>query len=93
MTGFNADDREGYPDCRPAFVHAWEVMACEAVDAGVRLLTPLENMTKYGIVAEGGVELMALTWSCYDPQMDSVTDPEPCGTCDACVLRNKAFGV
>lgn len=93
--GVNALDYSGYPDCRPAFVEAFESMANLATKAGVegrtrfRIRTPLMELTKGGIVKlahELGVDLR-LTHSCYDP------DPEgrPCGECDSCLLRSKGF--
>ncbi len=95
VVGFNADDREGYPDCRPDFRHAWADMAHEAVGHNIWLQAPLQDMTKKDIVDLGDPELMALTWSCYDPQPVSefVSAVVPCNLCDACVLRNRAFGV
>ena len=93
--GVNAVDYSGYPDCRPAFIEAFENMANLATRSGVeaririRIRTPLIGMTKGGIVKlahELGVDLR-LTHSCYDP------DPEgrPCGECDSCLLRGKGF--
>ncbi len=79
--GVNALDFSGYPDCRPAFVHAFEAMANVATrDGGFTVHTPLIAMTKADIVREAallGVDL-ALTWSCYDPTPAG----RPCGECD-----------
>lgn len=93
--GVNALDYSGYPDCRPEYIAAFEKMANLATKAAVekkqrlRIHTPLINMTKAQIIRRGlelGVDY-ALTTSCYDP------DPrgQPCGRCDACVLRAKGF--
>ena len=93
--GANALDYAGYPDCRPEFLQAFEVLANVATKASVENLTrlrvhaPLIQMTKAQIVREG-VRLkvdFALTWSCYDP---TPAGP-PCGRCDACVLREAGF--
>jgi 7-cyano-7-deazaguanine synthase len=93
--GVNAVDYSGYPDCRPAFIHAFEQMANLATKAGVEgrtklsIRTPLLELTKAGIIHLGrsaGVDF-ALTHSCYDPAPDG----RPCGQCDSCLLRAKGF--
>ncbi|RME63004.1 MAG: 7-cyano-7-deazaguanine synthase, partial [Alphaproteobacteria bacterium] len=93
--GVNALDYSGYPDCRPAFVQAFESVANLATKAAVegrirfRVHTPLIAMTKANIVRLGsglGVDY-ALTISCYDPAADGGA----CGRCDACRLRRKGF--
>ena len=92
--GVNAVDYSGYPDCRPAFVEAFERLANLATRAGVeghvlRVHAPLIEMSKADIVREGvrlGVDFSA-TVSCYR------ADPggRACGHCDACVLRARGF--
>ncbi len=93
--GVNALDYSGYPDCRPAFIEAFETMANLATKAGVegerrlRIHTPLLNLTKAQIIARGlqlGVDY-AQTLSCYDPAPGGVA----CGRCDACLLRARGF--
>jgi 7-cyano-7-deazaguanine synthase len=93
--GVNAIDYSGYPDCRPEFIRAFERMANLATKAGVEgttkmvIHTPLIEMTKAEIVrkaVEVGVNL-SLTHSCYDPDERGC----PCGACDSCILRSKAF--
>jgi len=91
--GVNAIDYSGYPDCRPAFVRAFERLARLATKAGVegarlRVHAPLQRLTKAGIV-KLGKELdvpFALTLSCYDPVRGRA-----CGRCDACQLRLRGF--
>ncbi len=87
--GAVAEDSSGYPDCRPAFYHAFQ----QAVRAGTKpetriiLLTPVIALRKSEIVRRG-LELGAplhLTWSCY--QEEEVA----CGVCDSCRLRRRAF--
>ncbi len=82
-------DSPGYPDCRRSFFDAFS----RAADLGTRpetrieVCTPLIEMSKSEIV-RAGTELGAplhLTWSCY---VDSET---PCGKCDSCELRRRAF--
>jgi 7-cyano-7-deazaguanine synthase len=93
--GVNALDYSGYPDCRPEFIEAYERMANLATRAGVegstrlRIHTPLLRLTKSEIVKLGqelGVPF-GLTFSCYDPDAAG----QPCGQCDACLLRSKGF--
>lgn len=92
--GVNALDYSGYPDCRPAFIDAFEKLARLATKAGVegtsfKIHTPLIQWTKAEIIRRGlelGVDF-ALTTSCYDPNPHGLA----CGRCDACLLRLKGF--
>ena len=87
--GVNVLDASGYPDCRPAFVHAFEALAQVATrEGGFRVRAPLIELTKAEIIKVGhrlGVDY-AITHSCYDPIGDGA-----CGRCDACQLRRKGF--
>jgi 7-cyano-7-deazaguanine synthase len=92
--GVNVLDASGYPDCRPAFVAAFEALAnvaTRAADGGPRfhVHAPLIAMTKADIIRRGvtlGVDY-GLTHSCYDPAPSGAA----CGHCDACLLRRKGF--
>jgi 7-cyano-7-deazaguanine synthase len=92
--GANAVDYSGYPDCRPEYLDAFERLANLATRAAVEgrrvtLHAPLLERSKGEIVrlaVELGVDL-SLTLSCYDPSPLG----EPCGECDACVLRQRGF--
>jgi 7-cyano-7-deazaguanine synthase len=92
--GVNARDYSGYPDCRPAFIAAFEALAAVATAAGVggtrySVHTPLIEMTKAEIITAGlafGLDY-GLTHSCYDPSPDG----RPCRRCDSCVLRAAGF--
>ncbi len=92
--GVNAVDYSGYPDCRAEYIRAFEQMANLATKAGVEghrltIHTPLIDLPKTGIIEAGmehGVDY-SLTHSCYDP----TDDGKPCGHCDACLLRIRAF--
>ena len=91
--GVNALDYSGYPDCRPAFVEAFQALANLATKAGVEgarftIHTPLLHMTKADIAREAarlGLDA-GLSWSCYDP-----LDGLHCGRCDSCRLRARGF--
>jgi 7-cyano-7-deazaguanine synthase len=93
--GVNALDYSGYPDCRPAYIAAFEAMANLATRAGVEgkvhyaIHTPLISLTKAQIVTRGmalGVDF-SRTHSCYDPTPQGLA----CGLCDSCRLRLKGF--
>jgi 7-cyano-7-deazaguanine synthase len=92
--GVNAVDYSGYPDCRPAFIAAFEQLANVATKAGVegtrfRIHAPLLDLSKAEIIRRGtelGVNY-ALTVTCY--QADEAG--RACGLCDACRLRREGF--
>ncbi|VAW55379.1 7-cyano-7-deazaguanine synthase [hydrothermal vent metagenome] len=92
--GVNAVDYSGYPDCRPEFIHSYEVMANLATKAGVegnrlKIHAPLIDKSKADIIRIGsnlGVDYAA-TVSCY--QANELG--EACGLCDSCQLRRKGF--
>lgn len=92
--GANAVDYSGYPDCRPEYVAAFQVMADLATRAGVegrgpRINAPLMHMTKAEIIRVGtalGVDYAA-TSSCYAPNEDG----RACGACDSCAIRRRGF--
>jgi 7-cyano-7-deazaguanine synthase len=92
--GANAVDYSGYPDCRPAFLEAFERLAALATKAGVagvpfRVHAPLLAWSKAEIVRRGlalGLDY-GLTHSCYDP----LPGGRPCGHCDSCLLRARGF--
>ncbi|MEM9490042.1 MAG: 7-cyano-7-deazaguanine synthase QueC [Myxococcota bacterium] len=98
FVGVNVLDASGYPDCRPAFVAAFEELANVATRAGtaaseqdqrIRVHAPLIEWTKAQIIKRGqalGVDY-SITHSCYDPDDSGAA----CGRCDACVLRRKGF--
>ena len=93
--GVNAVDYSGYPDCRPAFIEAFERLANVATKAGVEgsgihLHAPLIAMSKADIAREGqrlGIDF-SLTVSCYQADAEG----RACGRCDACRLRADGFG-
>ncbi len=94
FVGVNAVDYSGYPDCRPAFVAAFNEVARLGTRAGiegqpVEVRAPLVAMTKAQIIQSGialGVDY-AMTVSCY--QADAVG--AACGRCESCRLRREGF--
>jgi len=95
VIGANALDYSGYPDCRPAFLEAFERVANLGTRVGVtgerplRIEAPLLHLSKADIVRradELGVDF-ASTSSCYDPSPTGA----PCGACDSCLLRKRGF--
>lgn len=92
--GVNAVDYSGYPDCRPAFIAAFERMAglgtCMTEGGhALRILTPLAGLGKAEIVLQGqqlGVDY-ASTVSCYQATDEGLA----CGHCDSCYLRKQGF--
>ena len=92
--GVNAVDYSGYPDCRPAFIRAFENLANLATRAAVegqllRIHAPLIEMTKAEIISRGlalGIDF-AMTVSCYQPDDEG----RACGHCESCRLRREGF--
>ena len=95
--GVNAVDYSGYPDCRPAFLRAFEQVAAVGTKRGVEgnpiaIVAPLLESTKADIVRRGrelGVPFEH-TLSCYDP-IEAEGGWRHCGRCDACRLRARGF--
>lgn len=92
--GVNAVDYSGYPDCRPEYIRAFEVMANLATQAAIEgrrmhIRTPIIDFSKADIVREGlrlGVDF-SRTVSCYQADAEG----RACGRCDACRLRADGF--
>ena len=89
FVGFVEEDSSGYPDCREAFLKAFEITANLGTkpETNLTLHAPLLHFQKAQIVAKG-LELGAplqLTWSCYQGEV------EACGHCDSCLLRLRGF--
>ena len=95
FVGVNAVDYSGYPDCRPAFIAAFEKVANLATKVAVegvmsfKVNAPLISMTKAQII-QRGIELgvdYSLTISCYQADRQG----RACGRCDSCRLRREGF--
>ena len=98
--GVNALDYSGYPDCRPAFIEAFETMANLATKLGVEaeagrgivVHAPLIDLHKHEVIARGiglGVDYGDTT-SCYDPR-ELEGRALACGRCESCGLRRSGF--
>ena len=82
VIGANAIDYSGYPDCRPAFLEAFERLALLGTKAGIdgsrfRIRAPLLTMSKAEIIRRGlalGLDY-SLTHSCYDPTPEGFRAP------------------
>lgn len=91
--GVSQVDYSGYVDCRQEFIDGMEkainlgtVMGAEK-NQPIKIHAPFVNKTKAEEIQLGvklGVDF-GLTWSCYRG------GEKPCGTCDSCLLRAKAF--
>jgi len=86
--GAHVQDYSGYPDCRPEFLEAFQ----RAVRLGLKTSTikikaPLLHKNKKEII-RAGLRLKVpyrFTWSCY------AGGRRPCGRCDSCYFRMRAF--
>lgn len=93
--GVSAIDYSMYPDCRPAYIKAFQDMADLATKSNVedptkiKIHTPLINLSKAETI-QLGKELnvdYTMTVSCYQANESG----HACGTCDSCMLRKKGF--
>jgi 7-cyano-7-deazaguanine synthase len=91
--GVSQVDYSGYVDCRRSFIDAMEVAINQGTVMGaeagkpIKIIAPFIDKTKAEEITIGvglGVDF-GLTWSCYRGGQ------KPCGTCDSCLLRAKAF--
>ena len=90
--GVNALDYSGYPDCRPDYIKKFQELADLANKRGrennpIKLWTPLIDLNKekiFQLAFENNVPLDK-TWSCYSG------NTKPCGKCDSCRIRDKAY--
>ncbi len=91
--GVSQVDYSGYVDCRQDFIESMEAAINKGTVMGaeqnrpIKVHAPFIHKTKSQEI-ELGSELgvpFELTWSCYRGE------EKPCGTCDSCLLRAKAF--
>jgi len=90
-TAVHAGDHAIYPDCRPAFIGAYQMMALCAnegfIDPAFTVVAPFLYRSKAHIVVEGDRYRVpfADTWSCYQG------GDKHCGRCGTCTERRGAF--
>ena len=87
--GAVAEDSSGYPDCRPEYYRVFQelIRVGTRPETQIEIVTPVIALKKSEIIRKG-IELGAplhLTWSCYQ------SEDAPCGGCDSCLLRMRAF--
>ena len=87
--GAVAEDSSGYPDCRPEYYRVFQelIRVGTRPETNVEIATPVIALKKSEIIRKG-IKLGAplhLTWSCYQ------SEDTPCGVCDSCLLRMRAF--
>ncbi len=91
--GVSEVDYSGYVDCRQEFIDSMEAAINKGTVMGavnnqpIKIHAPFVHKTKAQEIQMGmdlGVDY-SLTWSCYRG------GEKPCGTCDSCLLRAKAF--
>ncbi len=90
-TAVHGGDHFIYPDCRPEFANAFQVMQDHALDglSQIKLYTPFIEISKADIATEGArLDVPFIdTWSCYKGGQHH------CGRCGTCVERREAFAL
>lgn len=90
-TGVHSGDHFIYPDCRPRFINAFDIMQSFAVEGhgkdNLKLYAPFVNMGKHDIASIGASLNVPFeqTWSCYN------NGKLHCGKCGTCVERKESF--
>jgi 7-cyano-7-deazaguanine synthase len=85
--GAHSGDHDIYPDCRPEFVDAMNIVSSIANYDDVQIISPFLHQTKLTILEVGlnmGLDY-GQTWTCYLGQ------EKACGKCGSCVERLEAF--
>ncbi|MFH0920289.1 MAG: 7-cyano-7-deazaguanine synthase QueC [Fibrobacterota bacterium] len=89
VTGVCEADYSGYPDCRKKTMAALEKAISLGMEYPIRIHTPLIHKSKAAAVRMlqklGGLPALAHSHTCYNNAFP------PCGKCNACVLRARAF--
>ena len=90
--GVTSADYSGYPDCRPAFIEAFQNLTNIATKKTIEhnpitIETPLISDSKKIIIQKGQALQVTFqdTWSCYQGKENA------CGVCETCLLRLKGF--
>jgi 7-cyano-7-deazaguanine synthase len=86
--GANYEDSPGYPDCRPSYYRAFNVLIKEGTKKGdIEIVTPVIALKKSEIILRGNNLKVPfhLSWSCYK------NSDKACKVCDSCALRLRGF--
>lgn len=87
IVGWNNEEGLTFPDNSEEFLNEFNELIEVGSPDKIRIEAPAINLNKEELV-ELGVEVgapMKLSYSCYKGE------DEPCGVCESCVRRNKAF--
>jgi 7-cyano-7-deazaguanine synthase len=87
--GAHTQDFSGYPDCRKVFFSAFLKALKSGMKYGrrIKVYAPFVGKNKTAII-KTGIRLKVpfeFTWSCYQGGR------QPCGACDSCRFRTRAF--
>lgn len=96
FTGVCQTDFSGYPDCRRAFIDAFEEAANLGSDSQIKVFTPLMFINKaktFELAKELGVlnDILFETLTCYYGNEKPNDWGLGCGQCPACELRKKGY--
>lgn len=84
--GANSADYDSFPDCRLPYVEAINNLV-KTHTMKIIIITPIINTPKTEIIklAKSLDVPIEMTWTCYEGT------ELPCGKCNSCLLRDKAF--
>jgi len=87
VCGFNAEEGATFPDNTPGFVEAINKSLYYSTENHARVYAPVIDLDKVGIIKKGASidAPLDLSWSCY------FSGEEPCGKCESCMRRARAF--
>lgn len=87
IVGWNGEEGATFPDNSKEYLKKFNELICEGSPEKIRIEAPAIDLNKEEIV-KLGIEVgapMDLSYSCYKGE------DKPCGICESCVRRNRAF--